>query len=120
MACNSTAKVNLCIGQGETFKKQLVWKTGTPPLPVNLVGWKARMQVRESYDSDEILIELSTEPISGVAHPIGTIALDEPNGMIELSISADTTALLSFESAIYDLEMVSPSGNVTLSREVTR
>ena len=87
------------------------------------------MQVRESYDSDEILIELSTEPISGVAHPIGTIALDEPNGMIELSISADTTALLSFESAIYDLEMVSPSGNevrrlvagkVTLSREVTR
>lgn len=39
-------KLKLLIEQGATFRKTLTWKAGTPPVPVNLTGCTARMQMR--------------------------------------------------------------------------
>lgn len=126
MSC-STAKVNLCIGQGETFRKSFVWKTGEPATAVDLTDWQARMQVRESIDAEEVLISLDSEPEANPEGLAGTISLTH-EGEVQLYIDHETTAKLDFESAVYDLELISPSddvrrlvaGKVTLSREVTR
>ena len=78
------------------------------------------MQIREKIDSTSTIIELTTEN-SG-------IILNNTNKYIQLEISATNTATFSFNSAVYSLELVSPSGKVyqlangtiTLVKEVTR
>ncbi len=87
--------------------------------PVNLTGYTARMQLREKIDSAEIIKELTTEN--------GGIVIDTAKYKIDLIISAADTALFTFSSVVYSLEMVSTSvvvpfanGTITLVKEVTR
>lgn len=88
--------------------------------PVSLVGYTARMQIREKIDSTTIIDEL-TNANSG-------IVIDETNNKIELYINALDTALYTFTSAVYSLELISPTldviplanGTLTLVKEVTR
>lgn len=87
--------------------------------PVNLTGYTARMNIRSTVDATTILHSLTTEN-SG-------IALGGAAGTVDLLISATNTALFTFGTAVYDLELISGtvvtrllSGNVTLSKEVTR
>lgn len=115
------ATIDLTIYQGSTFSQAFQWKTGNPPTPVNLTGYTARMQIREKLTSPTPIITLTTE--NG-----GIVITDAENGSFSLEISATDTAALSFKSAVYDLEFISPSGfvrrlfegGVTLSPEVTR
>ena len=87
--------------------------------PVDLTGVTARMQIRPSLTSSEILLELTTEN--------GRIAIDNVNKTISLSIDAATTAGLTFTSAVYSLELVKGvevtpfiNGTISLVAEVTR
>lgn len=92
--------------------------------PVDLTGFKARMQVRRTKDSDETLVDLTTEN--------GGIALGGTAGTIEPLIDSDTSAeLAGFHKAVYDLELVDEStdpptvtrfaeGAMRLSKEATR
>ena len=88
--------------------------------PVNLAGYTARMQVRQTLTAATTLLELTTAN-SG-------IVLDTVNYVISLRLSAASTALLSFTSGVYSLEMVNGAGAVTqllegtvkLNKEVTR
>lgn len=87
--------------------------------PVNLTGYTARMQIRETVESTTTLVSLTE--LSG-------ITLGGTAGTIAIVISATATALLDFDSAVYDLEVVSAGGvvtpvaygNVYLNDEVTR
>ena len=113
-------KVNLAVDQGATFRKRFVWKTGEPATPVDLTGYTARMQVRESIEAADVLVELTTEN-SG-------IALGTTNGQIDLYISAADTAEYTWTGGVYDIELIAPSGDVlrkikgsvSVSPEVTR
>ena len=116
------AKLNLIIYQGSTFIKGFSWQTGDPAQPVNLTGYTARMQIRTKVTDIDVLLELTTENDR-------IIITDPINGKFELYISSNDTTNLQFKSAVYDLELISPSGivttrilegNVTLSFEVTR
>jgi hypothetical protein len=88
--------------------------------PIDLYGYTARMQVREKLSSSNTLLNLSTEN--------GGIYLDTEMSTILIEVPADTTAQLSFKSAVYGLELqhsngtVIPfaTGTVTLIQEVTR
>lgn len=88
--------------------------------PIDLTGYTARMQIREKVDSTTTLDDLTTLN--------GGIILDVANNKITLFISAVDTALYTFNSAVYSLEMVSSTGVVTpllngtltLVKEVTR
>lgn len=93
------AKKNLTIEQRATFTHRLTWKDAKGK-PINLTGCLARMQVRPSYDSTEVLVELSTEN--------GRIILTPLAGVIELRIAANDTDSLSFDSAVYDLKVEFP------------
>ncbi|MGB9693459.1 MAG: hypothetical protein ACPLYF_01295 [Fervidobacterium sp.] len=115
------AKIDLTIYQGSTFLKEFQWKVGSPPTPIDLTGYKAKMDIREKISSPSPIITLSTEN--------GRVILKDPtNGIFTLEISAADTSHLKFKSAVYDLEFISPTGfvqrliegNVYLSPEVTR
>lgn len=92
--------------------------------PVDLASFTARMQIRATQASTDIILSLTT---SGVA-PLTGITLDNTAKTITLLISATDTAALTALAGVYDLELVSPTGvvtqllagNVTITDEVTR
>jgi hypothetical protein len=73
--------------------------------PVNLTGYTARMQIRETVESTATLHSMTTED--------GGITLGGAAGTITLLISATDTAAFTFESGVYDLELVAGDGTVT-------
>lgn len=113
-------KLPLTILQGETWRHQLVWKAGTPYVPVDLTGCSARMQVRSAVDSATVLLELTTAN--------GGIELGGSSGEITLHLSAADTAALSWARGVYDLEVVMSDstvrrlleGSIKVKPEVTR
>lgn len=116
------SKLKLVVQQGATFRKRMTWKTGTPAALVDLAGYTARMQIRGEIEDAVALLELTTEN--------SRITLGGAAGTIDLYISADDTAEITWESGVYDLELVAPgangdvirlvSGSVVVSPEVTR
>ena len=126
MAQLPIALADICIFQGATFSQTLFWEVGTPPTPVNLTGYTAKLQVRSTHDSKAIILELST---SNGRITLGTGG-DFTTGAINLFISATDTAQLSVcdnTKPVYDLEMTSGSvvsrilqGNVIIAPEVTK
>jgi hypothetical protein len=89
-------------------------------VPVDLTGFTARMQIRVKLDDDVVIKELTTEN-SG-------ITLDVALSTIQLNITAVDTALMTFNTAVYSLELISSggvvtpfaNGTLTLVKEVTR
>lgn len=109
------------IFQGATFTRTFQWLADDGITPIPLTGYKARMQIRETKGSPNTIVSLTSEVGGG-------IVIDEALGKITPTISAVKTALLSFTTAEYDLEIESPAGvvdrflngGVTFSLEVTR
>jgi hypothetical protein len=104
--------------KGSTFSTTFTYKiSGTP---VNLTGYTARMQGRQSHTADTAIISLTTEN--------GKISLGGTAGTISLSLSAVETAAIEQFNLVYDLEIVSGGGAVyrllegiiVLTPEVTR
>ena len=115
----SPGNYDFTIYQGATFSRVLTWKDENN-VAINVTGYTARMQLRESQDAAAAFITLTTEN--------GGIALGGAAGTITLSISAANTAAITETSGVYDLELVSAGGIVTrllagevlISKEVTR
>jgi hypothetical protein len=125
----AAGKYSFSIEQGATTSFQVVYKdaNGTP---VNLSGYHARMQIRETIDSSTIICRLSSSldadgtglNLSGSA---GTLPL--ASGSIGVYISAASSSAFSFDTAVYDLELVTGitvtrllQGTIKLDKEVTR
>lgn len=115
----SAATYNFEIEQGTSLNKSVVWKDSTGAA-VNLTGYTARMQIRETVDSDSVLLELSTTN--------GKISITPTQGKINLEFDPGDTSGEWWTRGRYDLEMTSGDGfvtrllkgKVTLSKEVTR
>ena len=113
-------KLKLLVEQGATFRKTLTWKAGTPPVPVNLTGCAARMQMRTEIAAVTPLVTLTTEN--------GGIVLGGTTGTIGLFIAPVKTAAFARTTAVYVLEIILANGDVrrllygpvTVSPEVTR
>lgn len=91
--------------QGANFDYTLTWQAGGSA--VNLTGYSARMQVRDSYDAGTAIVSLT----SGTGITLGGTA-----GTIILELSATATAALDGTpntQYVYDLELVSGAGYVT-------
>jgi len=110
-------KLNLTMYQGASWDYELTWTAGGTA--VNLTDYSARMQVRPSYDSSNILFSISDE---------AGITLGGTAGTIYLEASATQTAGVPRGQYVYDLELESQAGQVTrlveglfeVSPEVTR
>ncbi len=111
------ATLNLVCYQGASFDYALTWRTnGTA---VNLTGYSARMQVRESYDAGTAVVSIT----SGTGITLGGTA-----GSIILELTPTTTAGVPSGQYVYDLELQTSGGyvtrllegNFTVDPEVTR
>lgn len=72
--------------------------------PVNLVGFTARATIKTKVGG-EVLETLTTEN--------GKILIDAGDSTVTLTISATATAEYSWNKGVYDLELVSDTGEVT-------
>ena len=114
-------RLSIVIEQGTTFNPVLTYTDNAePPVPIDLTGYTARMQIRLKRTSPDFIHELTTEN--------GGITLGGALGTITLLITSDDTTLFDFKSAVYDLELIDGSGrvirllqgSVTLSTEATK
>lgn len=116
----TAAIVDIVIEQGATLALTFTWQDQTET-PVDLTGYSARMQIRETYDSDDYIVSLDDSPGGG-------ITLGGPLGSISIEIPSAITSTIPLMSAVYDIELESAGGVVTrfmqgaalISREVTR
>lgn len=115
----NTARKRSACEQGATFKRKLTLKDDSGDL-IDLSGYTARMQVRATFEATAVLVQLTTEN--------GRIEISGPEGEILLLLSPSETAAIASGSYVYDLEVVSGSGDVqrliegrfVVSRNVTR
>ena len=118
----AAGKYNFVIEQGTTFTLELQYKDSNS-VPVDLTGYSGRMQIRPSIGSPTSYLTLSS---SIQADGTGITFPTPVSGTINLSISAVSSSLLTFDQGVYDLEIRSGSiiarliqGGVQLSKEIT-
>ena len=113
-------RYDFTIYQGASFDRTFTWQTGEPATNVNLTSYTGRMQVRSNTSAPTVVLEVTTSN--------GRMTLGGALGTIALAITASDTAALAPGQYVYDMEMVSPGGEVTrllegratISAEVTR
>ena len=116
------------LDQGSTYTMSVVYEEPDPAggpgnTPIDLTGYEARMQVRESVGSTTILAEFTSAPVAG-------IVITPLDGLVELTVTSDQTAAYTFINAVYDLEVYDASlppdvtrlvqGRFLVNKEVTR
>lgn len=111
-------EIKMYIPQGTTYEHTFNYaqSDGTP---IDLTGYKARMQFRQNVDDAD-------PPVYDVDDVSGELVCG--NGTVTLTIPDADSAAFDFESVRFDLEIESPGGVVTrlvkgdsiLDPEVTR
>ena len=114
---------NFTIEQGSTFTRTLKYKN-SEGTAIDLSGHAVRMQLRTSISSTTKIIDLTET--QGTNDSVITVGGDG-NNEITIVITAVDTAAMSFDTAVYDLEIESSNvvtrllqGKIKLSKEVTR
>lgn len=116
---SAVTKVSLVINRGATFRQKFAWKDSKGKA-IDLTGFTARMHIRPDVNSTTVLADLNTSN--------GGITLTPKLGLVALYLSDTVTTNLAVLRAVYDIELVSPSGDVyrlvngdiTITPEVTR
>jgi len=110
---------NLEIEQGTTTRISFQWRTAPEygAEPRDLTGWKFRMQGRRRQQDPLVLINATTENgkiIPGADPTVhGSEAAPDPtNGWVTIKLSESDTNVLTMRSFVYDLEAVTPDGEV--------
>lgn len=124
----AAGKYSFIIEQGSTYQSELVYKDSAGD-PIDLTDYSARMQIRPSPGSTTLYLTLSSS-IGPDGSGLNLNGLNgstpKTSGSIGIIISAYSSSLLTFDQAVYDLELYSGSfvtriieGRVQLSKEVT-
>jgi hypothetical protein len=124
MACstcrNDHGIYDIVADQGATLHEVAVWKDSARNV-INVSGYTARMHVRDSIESANPTLSLTTEN--------GRIVVYGSEGRFDLTVSASDMTGISAGKYIYDLEVIAPGtgivtrlmmGNFVVRGEVTR
>lgn len=103
--------VNFNIDKRATFTAQLTYQQDdVEDTPVNLTGYTAVLQIRRSTnETGPPLFEVSTTPTTNGS----VITIDPSSGGLLVKITDEDTAKFNFKSAVYDLVIESPAGDVS-------
>ena len=127
----SAGRYSFTIEQGSTLNFELQYKNSSGSA-INLSGYGGKMQIKSNYadNSPTIYLTLSSSlqaDGTGLNFSGSNGSTPTASGSIGVFISAATSSLLTFDTALYDLEIASGSivtrileGQVKLSKEVTR
>lgn len=112
---------NIVADQGSTLSR-IIYYVDPAKKPIQLRGYTAKMQVRSTESSPDVLLELSTEN--------GGILLGEQDGSISLYVEDTVMVDIPEGIYVYDLDLIAPSsdlyvykllrGNFAVRSEVTR
>lgn len=102
-------------------KLELTWNLTRNGAIMPLTGWSAKMQIRQNKRTATVLADFSTN--SG-----GYMTISELAGVVMLDVPGSVTGAFDFNSAVYDMYVVDPSGEpfrvvegtVIVSATVTR
>lgn len=120
----AAGRYDFTIEQGTTVDFGITYKDANGN-PINLTHYHAKMDIRPDYadytDTKYLTLSSSVD-IDGTG-----LSITPLSGSINIYISAEKSDLLTFDSALYDLEIYSGSyvfrlmeGTVKLRRSVTR
>jgi hypothetical protein len=123
--------INIRFDKGKTLKPVFYYLSPTNTV-IDLDGYTARMQVRLTNDTATTIWDLTTEN-SGLDIVTGTATLADGTTVanaqgIKLNVTATQTAAVTWEKAVFDIELIEPlldvlpfiKGTLTPSPEVTR
>lgn len=114
----AAGKYSFTIEQGSTVDFELAYKDSNGD-PIDLTGYQARMQIKDAAGGSTTYITLSSSaepsPCGTGLNMSGSNGLNSPtSGTIGVLISAISTSIFTFDSAVYDLEIASGSGDCTV------
>ena len=125
----AAGRYSFVIEQGATLNLELQYKDANGN-PIDLTGYTGRMQLRPSVDSSTVYLSLTNnlQPDGTGLNFSGSSGTNPPtSGSIAIYISAPSSSALTFDTAVYDLELASGpvvtrllEGQIKLSKEVTR
>jgi len=132
----AAGKYNFSIEQGTTVDFEIVYKDSDGD-PIDITGYNARMDIRPAIGSSTLYMTLSSSlgPCGTGLNMSGSggLSASKPltSGSIGVYISYVSSSALTFDEAVYDLEIVSGSGDcatverllegsITLFKEVTK
>lgn len=113
------ASLDITIEQGSDLDITMTWRDSNSAL-IDLTGYSAEMDIRDTVESVAVLFELSTVN--------SRIVLGGVLGTIQLLITAAESTAFTFTTGVYDLELTDPlgvvtrliKGNVVIDPDVTR
>lgn len=108
---------DIIIEQGADWRLVITWKDAEG-VPVDLTGYTARMQVRESFASKVKIFDLTTENnLISLQHQDGVITMHVPAAVsAAVLVNPTKTAWIDGKQAqqlVFDLEMIAPDTTVT-------
>lgn len=114
---------NISFEQSATFQHTVNW-TDPQGDPIDLTGFRVRMQVRQTASAAETLLDFDSDDLAE-GHSITDL---DDSGSFTLTLTPAVTEALDFVGAVYDLTVTSPGGIVyrlhegkaTVSAGVTR
>ena len=112
----AAGKYNFTIEQGATVDFAVQYKDSGSN-PINLSEYQARMQFRPTFGSSTVYLTLSSSlgPCGTGLNLSGSGGLNAStppsSGSVGVFISALSSSQLTFNAALYDLEIASGSGN---------
>jgi hypothetical protein len=122
-------RYSFILEEGATFNLQLNWTDATEK-PIDLTDYHARMHIRPSIESNDIILALSSSfDENGNGIGLNGISGEDPleSGSIAIQISAKSSEGLNFNNAYYDLELIKGDfvvrlleGRVQFSKNTTR
>lgn len=111
------------IKQGKTYERRFEYRTGSPSTPFDFTGYECRAQIKPAAGSSTVYCTLS----SSIA-PDGTgfnmtptsasVVLPRSSGSIGMVISAYSSSLFNFDTAVIDIEFYSGSGATQYVKEL--
>lgn len=128
---------NFTIEQGTTFKRTFKYKDSEGN-PIELKDHDINMDIRSSIDSPTTILDIRElkailpdgNETDNTFFKVTSASLGAKANEINLTIDADTTASMSFDTAVYDIEISDNQtpkvvtrilqGKIKLSKEVTR
>jgi hypothetical protein len=94
---------DILVDQGATLNRALFIKDPAKRA-LELTGYTARMHIRDSADSTNIIEILTTENEQ--------VIINELDGRVDILLTPAETEALTSEKYVYDLELESPEGHV--------
>ena len=103
----AAGRYSFVIEQGATTNFEIQYKNSNGA-PIDLTGYRARMQIRPTVDSTTIYLTLSSSLNSdgtGLNLSGSNGSIPPASGSIGIYIASCTSSMLNFVQAVYDLEI---------------